>query len=488
MKFTHVVFFSVLIWSCSEKPKSETASESFPSRPAFHFTPEKNWTNDPNGLVYLDGEYHLFYQYNPYGKTWGHMSWGHAVSKDLLHWTHLPVALQEYLDPVTKDSTMIFSGTVVVDENNTSGFGKNAMIAIYTSHVHKENEGLLQHQSLAYSTDQGRTWKRYEKNPIVNINRKDFRDPKVFWYEPEKKWVMVLVVPDLYRVQFYESKNSIDWKLISEFGKAGDTLRIWECPDIFELPVQNENGIKKWVLSLSGSHPSGPEFVGMQYFVGSFDGVKFVADDTRPLYVNYGKDFYAGIVYNHLPAEQNRTVMIAWANNWRYANEIPAAGWRGAMSLPRELSLRKTEVGYRLMQTPVREMSALRGEEVTSLKNLEKKFELEVEISGSGVGGVHIGADTTNYAEVGYDFADHEIFLDRSKGGVLDFHPDFETVESKSMNVTEKIKLRIFLDEFILEVFTEDGSVSLTDLTFLKGNVNVTTFGKNVTVKAWKLK
>ncbi len=490
MKSLSLLATAILIWSCTVEQKMENISESFPSRPTFHFTPEKNWTNDPNGLVYLDGEYHLFYQYNPYDKKWGHMSWGHAVSKDLLHWEHLPIALEEYLDPVTKDSTMIFSGTVVIDENNTSGLGKNAMVAIYTSHVHKNNQGLMQHQSLAYSIDKGRTWKRYDKNPILDINRKDFRDPKVFWHEPERKWVMVLVIPDLYTAQFYESKNLTQWKMMSEFGKAGDTLRIWECPDIYELPVENDNGKTKWVLSLSGSHPNGSEFVGMQYFVGTFDGKKFIADDVKPLYVNYGKDFYAGIVYNHLPVEQKRTVMIAWANNWTYANQIPAAEWRGAMAIPRELNLRKTDAGYRLIQKPVHEFNALRGEEIASLNNLEKKFELELEVSGNGVDGVRIGTDTINNVKIGYDFDDHEIFLDRSRSGVVSFHPDFDTVENRAVEVNEKIKLRVIVDEYILEVFAEDGSVSMTDLAFLKGNVNITALGDaaHVKLRAWKLR
>jgi fructan beta-fructosidase len=376
-----------------------------------------------------------------------------------------------------------------VDENNTSGFGKNAMVAIFTSNVHKNNQGVMQHQSLAYSIDKGRTWKRYDKNPIININRKDFRDPKVFWYAPEQKWVMALVIPDLFKVQLYESKNLTEWKLASEFGDAGDTLRIWECPDLFELPVENENGKTKWILSLSGSHPSGPGFVGMQYFVGSFDGKKFVAEDTKPSYVNYGKDFYAGIVYNHLPQEQQRTIMIGWANNWTYANQIPAADWRGAMAIPRELSLTKTEMGYRLVQQPVRELTKIRGEEITSLNNLEKKFELEVEITRSGIAGVQIGSDTTNYVEIGYDFDDHEIFVDRRHAGEVTFHKDFDTVESAPYEVKDKIKLKIFLDSYILEVFTEDGKVSLTDLTFLKGNINITTFSDKgaVNVKAWKV-
>jgi fructan beta-fructosidase len=288
LRLTILCGLITLLFSCTTKEKMKDATGDSMAyaelhRPQFHFSPATNWINDPNGLVYLDGEYHLFYQYNPYGTTWGHMSWGHAVTSDLLHWEHLPVAITEYPDHLTGDSTMIFSGTAVIDKNNTSGLceSKDCMIAIYTSHVHALGEGKAQHQSLAYSNDKGRTWKRYEKNPVLDIKRKDFRDPKVFWYEPEQKWVMVLVIPDLYKVQFYQSKNLIDWKLMSEFGNIGDTLRVWECPDLYQLSIDNEPEKKKWVLSLSGSHPRGPAFVGMQYFVGEFDGIKFIPDDSK---------------------------------------------------------------------------------------------------------------------------------------------------------------------------------------------------------------
>ncbi|MFZ5999851.1 MAG: glycoside hydrolase family 32 protein, partial [Bacteroidota bacterium] len=215
----------VLASVCCTPEKKETTFNIETYRPHYHFTPTKNWTNDPNGLVFHDGEYHLFYQYNPYGDKWGHMSWGHAISSDLLHWEHLPVAIAEYQDRITGDSTMIFSGTVVADTSNTSGLGneKGCLVAIFTSHVHKNGQGLTQHQSLAYSIDRGRSWKLYDQNPILDIGRKDFRDPKVFWYEPQQKWVMALVVPDLYKVQLYQSKNLLKWDLMSEFGGAGDT-------------------------------------------------------------------------------------------------------------------------------------------------------------------------------------------------------------------------------------------------------------------------
>jgi fructan beta-fructosidase len=455
-------------------------------RPQFHFTPEKNWVNDPNGLVFYEGEYHLFYQYNPFGTTWGHMSWGHAVSTDLVKWQHLPIALEEYLDPTTGDSTMIFSGTALVDKNNTSGLcaGKDCMIAIYTSHVHKDNQGLKQHQSLAYSNDKGRTWNRYDKNPILDIDRKDFRDPKVFWYEPQQKWVMALVVPDLFKVQLYESRNLLNWSLLSEFGNAGDTLKIWECPDLYELPVEGQPNKTKWVLSLSGSHPAGSDFVGMQYFVGDFDGTHFISDQTDPLYVEYGKDFYAGIVFNNL---LNRTVMMGWVNNWTYANQIPTSTWRGAFSIPRELSLTETEFGLRLSQKPVDEIKKLRGKEIKDIKDLTgQSFELELEIPEDG--SVSLFKSESEETIVGYK--EGKLFLDRTKSGNVSFNKDFASIESVNvLPKTDNITVRLFVDQSIIEVFSANGHYSITDQVFptqqktsieLNGNVKL--------IKGWVLK
>ncbi len=318
----------VALASCSDK--SNVDSE--PYRPEFHFSPQRNWTNDPNGLVYYDGEYHLFFQYNPYGDQWGHMSWGHAVSKDLIHWEELPVAIEEYKDAMG-DSVMIFSGSAVVKGDS--------IVAIYTAH--KSN---LQNQCIAVSVDRGRTFKQYEHNPVVDINRKDFRDPKVFWYEQQHKWVMAAVVPDQHKVNLYESKDLTKWDLMSEFGHVGDTTKIWECPDLFPLS-------DKWVMVISASHPQGGPFPGMQYFVGDFDGTKFTVNDSSryPLYVDYGKDFYAGITFNNEP--QGRKIMIGWADNWAYAGSIPTNPWRGAMSMARELSLYKAGDGLRLKQNAI---------------------------------------------------------------------------------------------------------------------------------------
>lgn len=461
-------------------------------RPLFHFTPPDNWTNDPNGLVYYDGEYHLFYQYNPYGKTWGHMSWGHAVSTDLLQWQHLPVALREYQDAATGDSTMIFSGTVVVDKN-TSGLcnGPDCLVAIYTSHVHTKGEGLRQHQSLAFSNDKGRTWQRYEKNPVLDIQRKDFRDPKVFWYEPDEKWVMVLVVPDLYRVQFYESRNLTQWSLLSEFGPEGDTARIWECPDLYQLPVANESGKKKWVLSLSGSHPQGPRFVGMQYFVGEFDGKRFAADSAMqwPRYVDYGKDFYAGIVFNNI-ADQARVVMIGWVNNWAYANNIPATDYRGAMSLPRELSLIKEGSDYVLVQKPIREAEKLKQQSIEGLKDaVGSRMELQLELPATENSGIYVFANENEKTAIGFDAATQELYIDRTQSGAVDFHPDFSSVERvKVAPIDGKISLQIFLDHPIIEVFAQGGRAVVTDYAFAKGSeLKVEPFGIGVKGKAWHL-
>lgn len=495
-----LVLSTSLIISCSTKTPQETVTEFGKERyrPQFHFSPAKNWTNDPNGLVYYDGEYHLFYQYNPYGDTWGHMSWGHSVSKDLLKWEHLPVAIEEYAN-AEGDSTMIFSGTVVVDKNNSSGLcaGKECMVSIYTAHVHKDGEGKLQHQSLAYSDDKGRTWKRYDKNPILSIQRKDFRDPKVFWYEPQQKWVMILVIPDKFKAQFYESKNLTEWKLSSEFGPLGDTLKIWECPDIYELPIEKTDQ-KKWILSLSNSHPQGPGFVGMQYFVGQFDGSKFTPDDPKQkaLYVEYGKDFYAGITFNNVPKEDGRTIMLGWANNWTYGNKIPTAPWRGAMSLPRELSLIGTPEGIRLNQRPIRETSALRGKELkgSDIAGNQLELDIEIDLAGAEEAGIKILKSGEEETIIGYDAVKEELFFDRTHSGNIAFHKDFPSVERVKLKPMDgKIKLHIFIDHSIVEVFANDGEQAITDQVFTtKDEAKVETYSKDgapkFNIKAWEIK
>jgi fructan beta-fructosidase len=405
------------IVSCSTNHQDQSAQQEH-YRPKFHFTPEKNWTNDPNGLVWFDGEYHLFYQYNPYANKWGHMSWGHAVSKDLITWEHLPVAIEEYTD-VAGDSIMIFSGSAVV-----SG---DTIVAIYTSHTPTR-----QNQSIAYSIDKGRTFKRYEGNPVLDIGRKDFRDPKVFWYGPDKKWVMAVVIPDKHKVQLHGSKDLKHWNLLSEFGPLGDTTKIWECPDLFPL---ND----KWVMLLSGSHPQGGPYVGMQYFVGDFDGTTFTADDPDqyPLYVDYGKDFYAGVTYNNEP--NNRRVIIGWANNWAYAGDIPTSPWKGMMALPRELTLD----GIMLKQTPITKVQPMK-------------------VSVSATDSVQVLG-----AWIGYDENEKVVYLDRRNAGNTSFHKSFPGIEKAPARLIDgKVQLDIYVDQSIIEVYINGGEAVITEQVF----------------------
>lgn len=494
---------SVLVFS-SVVLHSQTGLYAEKFRPRFHFSPAKNWTNDPNGLVYYQGEYHLFYQYNPFGNKWGHMSWGHAVSTDLIHWQHLPIALPE------KDSVMIFSGSAVLDENNTSGFAtsedETPMVAIYTAHIipdKADTDNYHQQQHIAYSLDKGRTWMKYAGNPVLDLHKKDFRDPKVFWYDKEKKWVMAVVLPHEHIVQFYASKNLKEWKHLSDFGPAGDTNDIWECPDLLEVPVKNEPGKKKWVLINS-------QQTTMQYFVGEFDGKEFhnenpLAKVYRP---DYGPDYYAAVTYNHLPAGQ-RPVLLGWANNWKYANDIPTFPWKSAMALPRELSLTKTGDEWLLLQQPVDAVRKLRAD-LSQWKNIcvsgtkslpvkSKQFEMQVSFSPNKttVSGVHLAVGKENVFVIGYDAAKGKLFIDRSKSSNNDFNLNFSQLsryETSLKPINGKISLSIFFDNSIVEVFANGGQKVLTAQVFpnedengieLFSNAGTTIFDS---VKFWKMK
>ena len=280
-------------------PRQDAALEAL--RPRFHFTPARNFMNDPNGLVFYKGEYHLFYQHNPFGQIWGHMSWGHAVSQDMLHWQHLPVALAE------QGGVMIFSGSAVVDWNNTSGFcqpvgaDRSCLVAIYTGHSPGK-----QTQNLAYSNDRGRTWIKYAANPVVDLGLKDFRDPKVFWHAPTSRWVMATVLADQHKVRFFASPDLKRWQMLSDFGPAGATGGVWECPDLFPLPVDNNSNEIRWVLDVDINPGGVAGGSGGQYFVGSFDGTRFLNENpsSTTLWVDYGKDFYATILVFGHPAHR----------------------------------------------------------------------------------------------------------------------------------------------------------------------------------------
>jgi fructan beta-fructosidase len=467
-----LVFFSLLTLACvgQNTPYAERY------RPRFHFTPAYGWTNDPNGLVYANGEYHLFFQHNPFGNKWGHMSWGHAVSKDLVHWKHLPVAIPE------ENGTMIFSGSAVLDENNTAGFylpGRAVpLVAVYTGHLIADSthpDDYLQSQQIAFSLDSGRTFTKYPNNPVLDLHKKDFRDPCVFWYAPQKKWVMAVVLPHEHIVQFYASPNLINWTKLSEFGPAGDIKDIWECPSLLQVPVSGNADLKKWVLFNS-------QQTTMQYFVGEFDGKKFTNESpsTTVYRPDYGPDFYAGITYNDLPASQS-PVLLGWANNWSYANDIPTNPWKSMMGIPRSLSLLKRGNAWILLQHPVEAMHSLRGKNwKTSDVNVEDEKELpvrslqcEIELDwtpGSGaVSGIELAKGTGKPLVIGYDSKRNVIFVDRKGAGDSSFSKNFARLsyyEAPLSLQNNRLHLRVFVDQSIVEVFANDGEVVLSTQIF----------------------
>jgi fructan beta-fructosidase len=456
-----------------------------PWRPQFHFTPATNWMNDPNGLVYYDGEYHLFYQYNPQGDKWGHMSWGHAVSRDLLHWEHLPVALRE------ENGIMIFSGSAVVDWKNTSGFGKDGkppLVAIYTGHFTKKP---LQNQHVAYSNDHGRTWTKYAENPVLDINERDFRDPKVIWHEPSQRWVMAVAWPVKRKVRLYASPDLKHWTHLSDFGPAGAVEGIWECPDLFPLAVEEKT---KWVLivNIGSGAPAGGS--GCQYFIGDFDGKELTLDPTYPkkkagqqsapaLWLDHGPDFYAAVTWSDVPPRDGRRLTIGWMSNWQYANDVPTSPWRSAMSIPRELSLRNTAEGLRLVQKPVTELEKLRGrlhrfqggtiEEANAWIKRNGPgggpLELVIEFAPApkGSAGVKFFNDAKEETVVGVDREQGRISIDRTRSGNVAFQSKFPRVASAPYARADgSAKLHIFVDACSIEVFVNDGEQVLTSLAF----------------------
>ena len=501
MKNSFFIFWILILSSTIIDAQDSLYKEKY--RPQFHFSPAKNWTNDPNGLVFFNGEYHLFYQYNPFGNKWGHMSWGHAVSRDLVHWKHLPLAIRE------KDSIMIFSGSAVIDKNNSSGFatspGQLAMVAIYTAHIIADAshpDDYRQEQHIAYSLDNGRTWTKYPGNPVLNIHKKDFRDPKVFWYDNGKKWVMAVVLPHEHIVQFYTSHDLKKWTYLSDFGPAGDTSEIWECPDLLQVPVANDPGKKKWVLINS-------QQVTTQYFVGDFDGRSFRNENPpeKVYRLDYGPDYYASVTYN-LPAN-DLPVLLGWANNWTYANDIPTFPWKSAMALPRNLALIKTQDGWILIQQPVSALKSLRRSPmmlnnitVSGTKNLsvraqQLEMQLELEPGANSTSGVRLAIGKNNVFIVGYDAANEKLFIDRSGCSNKSFNAKFAALwryEVKLPTMDNKIKLQIFFDNSIIEVFANNGVAVMTAQIFPNAkDIGIGLFSaggptKFVSLTLWKMK
>lgn len=477
-------------------------------RPSYHFTPLYGWMNDPNGMVYKDGEYHLYFQYNPYGSKWGNMHWGHAVSKDLVHWEHLDPAIAR--DPVGH----IFSGSSVVDKKNTAGFGKDAIIAIYTNNSVNHDEV----QCIAYSNDNGRTFTKYEGNPVLTPfdGLKDFRDPKVFWYEKGKCWYMIVSADK--ETRFYKSKNLKKWTYVSAFGKGmGQQPCQYECPDFFQLPVNGDKKKMKWVMTMNIN--PGCWFGGSatEYFVGDFDGKKFTCPDAHDVkWLDWGKDHYATVTFSNTG---DRVLGITWMSNWQYANLTPFKQNRGANGLPRELKLYEKNGKYYISEDVAPEVYALRkdtknvadasvvGEKMLAgvAANMEGAFEIEADVTpdANGIAGIEISNNKRERTMIYFDMKQGKVVMDRTESGLTDFGKqavphDIELAWDKQRAAEGKEPARIansinykndfalatwaplslcedgkktyhvdiFVDKSSVELFVDGGRIAMTNLVF----------------------
>ena len=454
---------------CKEMKLSDTFDtgnrEKF--RPTYHFSPLYGWMNDPNGMVYKDGEYHLFYQHNPYGSKWGNMHWGHAISKDLINWEHRP-------DAITPDALgTIFSGSAVVDTDNTAGFGAGAIVAIYTQNSDR------QVQSIAYSTDNGRSFTKYENNPVLTSDARDFRDPKVFWHKETQRWIMLLAVGQ--EMQIFSSSNLKDWAFESSFGEGqGAHGGVWECPDLFELPVDGTNE-KKWVL-LCNLNPGGP-FGGSatQYFVGTFNGKEFVNESpSKTKWMDWGKDHYATVTWSDAP--DNRRIAIAWMSNWQYANDVPTSQYRSPNSVPRDLSLFTVDGETYLQSAPspellkLRDISKKRSFKVNGTRTIKDmiagnegayEIELTIENQHADVIGFRLYNDTGEEVDMQSVMKENKFSMDRRKSGEVGFNENFPmltwtTIESGK----DELKLRLFVDKSSVEAFGDGGRFVMTNQVF----------------------
>jgi fructan beta-fructosidase len=441
-------------------------------RPAYHFTPAAHWMNDPNGMVYYQGTYHLFFQYYPGAMVWGPMHWGHATSPDMLTWKEQPIAL--YPDSLG----YIFSGSAVIDKNNTAGFGKDAMVAMFTYHDPKgEKAGRdnYQTQGLAYSLDAGKTWKKYAQNPVLkNPGIKDFRDPKVSWNDATQKWVLTLATLD--RITFYSSPNLKDWTKESEFGqKLGAHGGVWECPDLFPLTLK---GKQYWVLIVN-LNPGGPNGgSATQYFVGQFDGKTFTPLNDKTKWADYGPDEYAGVTFANTGS---RRIFLGWMSNWEYANQVPTSPWRSAMTIPRELGLRQEGAEIYLTSQPAAELASIAKtpatlqnvavkntvDLTTRLKSTSAKHRLTLKTAQFGSFELLLGNAAGEELVVGYDQAKKQYFIDRSKAGQKDFSPKFTgRATAPRLSAAAGTELTLFFDAASVELFADQGLTAMTEIFF----------------------
>lgn len=464
-------------------------------RPALHYAPQRNWMNDPNGLVYENGRYHLFYQHNPFGNDWGNMSWGHAVSTDLVHWHEQPVALQA---SATED---IFSGSIVADTRNTSGLGApgvTPLVALYTS-VYKTGSGHApgtQAQSLAYSLDGGATWRPYDHNPVLTLSpeSKQFRDPKVSWYEPGHYWLMAAVVADAQVVKLYRSDDLIHWAFLSDFTlpSVPHAGALWEMPDLFPLPVDGDRQRVKWVMVVNVNPWSIAGGSGAMYFVGDFDGHTFKPDRVAPAgsdpsqwqWLDHGADFYAAGTFSGTPSAL--PVAIAWMSNWDYAAKVPTAPWRGSMTVPREWALQTIDGALRLIAKPAPAFEswldmqpALRFGDLAVASGTHalpaqtrgdvQRIVLTLEPRDAARAGLVVrrSADGAIGTRIVYDTARETLTLDRSQSGESDFSAAFSARHIAHLPLQQgRLPLEVIVDRSSIEVFAGNGRITMTDQIF----------------------
>ncbi len=470
-----VYFFITLPWACCFVNAQTVGTMKGQYRPQVHFSPQQHWVNDPNGMVFYKGIYHLFFQYHPNSSVWGPMHWGHTISKDLVHWQQQPIAI--YPDSLGT----IFSGSAVVDISNTSGFGKNGkvpLVAIFTQHDtvgEKAGKNNFQNQSIAYSLDEGKTWVKYAGNPVIkNPGFRDFRDPKVMWHAPAKKWIMSLAVQD--NVTFYSSPDLKNWTRESDFGKGrGAHGGGWECPDLFSM---DDNGKQRWVLivNLNPGAPNGGS--GTQYFIGDFDGKNFISDQQETKWLDYGPDNYAGITWSNTG---DRKIFIGWMSNWMYANLVPTTTWRNAMTIPRELRLMHVGNDLLLASAPVKELIAIENSPVNytgvtaaNTTHLTQqinpvKLPCRINLSTASIQDFAFTLSNNMGEElvIGFDKNANQYFIDRTKSGKTDFEKGFaarHTAPRFSMGTA--MDMSVIIDESSIELFADKGLTVMTEIFF----------------------
>lgn len=467
---------ALLFISCNAAEERTDAAKEYNEqhRPQIHFSPKAHWMNDPNGLVFHNGTYHLFFQYYPDSTVWGPMHWGHATSEDLMHWKEQDIAL--YPDSLG----YIFSGSAVVDKNNTSGLGRDGkvpLVAIFTYHDPKGAEAKkidYQVQGLAYSLDDGKTWTKYEKNPVLkNPGIIDFRDPKVMWYEPGNRWIMTLATKD--RITFYSSPDLKTWTKESEFGETlGAHGGVWECPDLFPLTAMTGETVWALFVSINPGGPNGGS--ATQYFIGQFDGKKFTTTQTDTRWLDYGPDNYAGVTWSNV---NDRRLFIGWMSNWNYGQQVPTHPWRSAMTIPREIHVQKVGERYMLRSVPAVELLSLAGNanrfiakrnnaELDGLGNTRSGiYRLLMNTSNTESFAITLSNEDAEQVVVGYNKVHNQYYIDRTRSGKVDFEKSFGAKHvAPRISTTDTMYIELIVDKASVELFADGGLTVMTSIFF----------------------